>query len=137
MSDKVSKTIAQYKEFKQLQEYACAQETTILQMSKKIQTLEEKLKHSEVILKNAGPAINSIVQYSKSDSEDICKIEIAKLKSFTIERELTYEEVKKLDIYYKVLNNINSKPHPEKEAEQLPTDNLLKIVESENKNSKS
>lgn len=138
MADKISRTILQYKDMKSLQEFCEAQNTTILQLSKKIQALEEKLKHSEEILKNSNqvPIINSGVEYSQGHSEYICQIEIAKLKVITQERELTYEECKKFDTYYKILNNINSKPNREKDAEQLPTPDLLKLVESKDGNGK-
>lgn len=136
MSDsKISKTILQYKELSQLQEFAEAQNTTILQLSKKIQNLESKLKHSEELLKTSVPIIGSlpeITQIASDDSEYICLVEIAKLKSFTKERELTLEESRRFDTYYKILNNIKSKPVKEKEVEKLSDGDLLKLVESKN-----
>jgi uncharacterized protein YydD (DUF2326 family) len=140
MSDEIPKSIQQYKDFKSLQEFACAQNTTILQLSKKVQTLESKLKHAEDLLKTTVPNISSqlpgVKDFTQDDSEYICTVEIAKLKSFTRERELTLEESRKLDTYYKILNNINSKPKVEKEVEKLPTSELLKLVESKDDNGK-
>jgi hypothetical protein len=137
MSDnKISKTILQYKELTQLQEFAEAQNTTILQLSKKNQSLEEKVKHLENILKTTVPTIsslpNGVEDIADDDSEYICLVEIAKLKRFTNERELTLEESRRFDTYYKILNNINSKPKQEKEVKETPTGDLLKIVESKN-----
>lgn len=133
MSDEIPKSIQQYKDLKSLQEFAVAQNTTILQLSKKIQMLENKLKHSEELLKTNVPNISSqlpgIKINAENDAEYICIIEIAKLKTLTNERELTLEENRKFDTYYKILNNIKSKPNVEKEVESLPTNNLLEIAE--------
>jgi len=133
MSDEIPKSIAQYRDFKSLQEFAVAQNTTILQLSKKIQTLESKLKHSEELLKSTVPNISSqlpgVKVTAEEDSEYICLVEIAKLKNYTQERDLTLEESRRFDTYYKILNNIKSKPPMEKEVEETPTKDLLKIVE--------
>lgn len=132
----ISKTILQYKELSQLQEFAEAQNTTILNLSKKIQTLESKLKHSEDLLKSTVPNLSSqlpgVKVIAEEDSEYICLVEIAKLKNYTKERDLTLEESRRFDTYYKILNNINSKPNKEKDAEKLPTQDLLKLVETKN-----
>ena len=141
MSDEIPKSIAQYRDFKSLQEFAVAQNTTILNLSKKVQALEVKLKHSEDLLKSTVPNISSqlpgVKDFTNDDSEYICTVEIAKLKSFTKERELTLEESRKLDTYYKILNNINSKPKVEKEVKETDTKDLLKLVESKDDNGKS
>lgn len=134
MSDKpISKTIAQYKDWNQLAEFAEAQNTTILNLSKKNQLLEEKLKQAEVLLKSTVPNISSqlpgVKITAEDDSEYIATVEIAKLKTFTLERTLTLEETRMFDTYYKILNNINSKPNREKEVKETPTQDLLKIVE--------
>jgi len=136
MADKISRTILQYKDMAQLQMFAEAQNTTILQLSKKNQALDEKVKHLEELLKTTVPTISSLPNgasdIADDDSEYICLVEIAKLKRFTSERELTLEESRRFDTYYKILNNIKSKPATQKDVEELPTDSLLKIVESKN-----
>lgn len=131
----ISKTISQYKEWQQLAEFAEAQNTTILQISKKLQKYEDQIKHLETLLKTTVPAISSspgINKIADDDSEYICIVEIAKLKQITNERELTLEENRKFDTYYKILNNIKSKPNQEREVQEKDTDTLLKIVESNN-----
>lgn len=138
--NKISRTILQYKELSQLQEFAEAQNTTILNLSKKIQKYEDQIKHLEELLKTTVPTISSspkgVNDISNDDSEYICIIEISKLKQITNERELTLEENRKFDTYYKILNNIKSKPNKEKEAEKVPTQDLLKLVESIDDNGK-
>lgn len=92
-----------------------------------------------MLLKSSVPTISSNVGVDKiadNDSEFICVVEIAKLKQITNERELTLEENRKFDTYYKILNNIKSKPKQEKEVEQLSDNDLLKLVEGEKDNAK-
>lgn len=137
MSDEsVPKTILQYKDLATLREFATAQNTTILQLSKKVRALESKLKHAEDLLKTTVPNISSqlpgVKVSAEEDSEYICLVEIAKLKSYTRERDLTLEESRRFDTYYKILNNINSKPKVEKEVKEESTADLLKLVESKN-----
>jgi hypothetical protein len=133
MADEIPKTIMQYKDLATLREFATAQNTTILQLSKKVQNLEAKLKHSEELLKTTVPNISSqlpgIKVVAEDDAEYICTVEIAKLKARTLEESLTLEESRKLDTYYKILNNINSKPKIEKEVKEESTEDLLKLVE--------
>lgn len=132
----ISKTILQYKDMETLQQFAEAQNTTILQLSKKNQRLEDQVKHLETLLKTTVPNISSqpsgVNQIAEDDSEYICIVEIAKLKNITNERELTLEENRKFDTYYKILNNIKSKPKLEKEVQEASTENLLALVESKN-----
>lgn len=135
----ISKTILQYKDLQTLQEFAQAQNTTILQLSKKIQKYEDQIKHLEQLLKTSVPIIKTspegVDKFAEDDSEYICQIEIAKLKQFTLERELTIEENRKFDTYFKILTMINSKnKNQEKEAQKLPTEDLLKLVESKDVN---
>ncbi len=127
MSDNLSKTIAQYKTLEQLQEFASAQEQVITQLSKKIQNLEKE-KHAAPAIKTINAGVETV---AVDDAEFICIIEISKLKEASMERELTFEEAKRLEIYYKTLTQINAKkPNDEREAEKLPTDKLLQLVET-------
>lgn len=133
MSDEIPKSIMQYKDLATLREFAVAQNTTILNLSKKNQALEQKLKHTEELLKSTVPNISSqlpgVKISAEEDSEYICIVEIAKLKNYTQERDLTLEESRRFDTYYKILNNINSKPKVEKEVKEESTEDLLKLVE--------
>lgn len=132
----ISKTILQYKDMETLQQFAEAQNTTILQLSKKNQRLEDQVKHLETLLKTTVPNIssqpNGVNEISADDSEYIAIVEIAKLKTFTLKRALTLEESRMFDTYYKILNNIKSKPKLEKEVQETSTENLLALVESKN-----
>lgn len=132
---KISKTILQYKELSQLQEFAEAQNTTILQLSKKNQKLEDQVKHLEDLLKTSVPIIRTspegIQQLAEEDAEYICTVEIAKLKERSLVDALTLEESRRLETYFKILTQIKaSNKGREKEAQKLDTSDLLKLVES-------
>lgn len=134
----IDKTILQYKELFQLQEFAQAQMTTIMQISKKIQRLEDERDHLKQLLESSVPLIKTspdgVIRNAQEDSEYICTIEIAKLKNITQERELTYEETRKLSEYFKILSQINSKsPTKEKEVKELSTEKLLQLIDGEKK----
>lgn len=124
----------------QLQEFAEAQHTTIGQLSKKIQRLEEERNHLKSLLESSIPLIKttdqSISEVFKNDSEYICHMEIAKLKDITRARELTLEESRRFDTYFKILSQIEfkSEKKDEKEVEKLETKDLLKLIETDNGN---
>lgn len=137
----VDKTIAQYKEFSQLQEFATAQQTTIVQLSKKIQRLEEERDHLKQLLEQSVPLLNAdseIKQFAGEDAEYICNIEIGKLKQVSIARELTLEEARRLETYFKILTQIQNKNKkaPEREVKDLTTEDLLKLVDSDDAGTK-
>lgn len=130
----IDRTILQYKELSQLQEYAQAQQSTILQLSKKLKNTEEERDHLKILLETSVPLIKTqpegVEQIAENDAEYICNIEINKLKNLTTVRELTYEECKRLDTYFRILNQIHSKPNQsEREVKDLKTADLLKLVE--------
>lgn len=130
-----SKTIAQYKDFTQLQEYATAQELTIIQLSKKVQKLEDERNHFKKLLESSGTLISTDKKQliNEDDSENICNLEISKLRDNSIQRELTLEECRKLETYVKILTQLESrkKKPTEKEAEKLDTTALWALVENE------
>ena len=137
----IDKTILQYKELNQLQEYAMAQQTTIIQLSKKIQKIEDERDHLKTLLESSVPLLKTqpegVNQISGDDTEYICTVEISKLKNMTLERELTYEECKRLDTYFRILNQINSRPtQREKEVKDLKTEDQLKLVENNGNDNK-
>lgn len=136
MADNISKTVAQYKTLEQLQQYAEAQNSTILQLSKKVQRLEEERDHLKKLLETSVPIIkttdNKISEIYANDSEYICHMEIAKLKEISGLRELTLEESRKLETYFRIVSQVENKTKkPEKEVQKLDTNELLKLVESD------
>lgn len=137
----VDKTIAQYKDFSQLQEFAQAQQTTIVQLSKKLEKLEQEKDHykklAESPVKVVPPGQVIPKGTSDEDSEQICNMEIAKLRGVSTMRELTLEESRKLDTYFRILQQIKaSKKSTEREVDKLGEEELLKIVESQGNGTK-
>lgn len=134
-----SKTIEQYKTMEHLREFAEAQHTTISQLSKKIQRLEEERNHLKTLLESSVPIIKStdhaVTEIFENDAEYICHIEIAKLKEVSKVRELTLEETRKLSEYFKIITQIDFKSDKktEKQVKNLETQDLLKLIESEKK----
>lgn len=135
-----SKTLDQYKDYDTLREFAEAQHTTIGQLSKKIQRLEEERNHLKSLLESSVPLIKTtdenISKVFENDAEYICHIEIAKLKEVSKVTELTLEQSRRLDTYFKILTQIEfrSEKKEEKEVEKLETPELLKLIENDNGN---
>lgn len=135
----IDKTISQYKEFSQLQEFAQAQHTTIVQLSKKIQKLEDERDHLKSLLESSVPLIKTPnnVTSDDNDAEFICNLEISKLREISTQRDLTLEETRRFETYFKIVSQINNRSKlPEKEAEKTPSDALLALVESSDGNRK-
>ena len=124
----------------ELQAFAEQQHITILELTKKIDTLKEKNKQLETLLQTKTPVLvgeySPIVQAStinEAHEETICRIELKKLHDIAIERALTYEETKKVDIYTKLLIAINQKPKNQIiDTKKKGTEELLKLVNSSN-----
>jgi hypothetical protein len=133
----IDKTVGQYKDFNQLQEFAQAQQTTIIQLSKKIQKLEDERNHLKKLLESSVPLISPIKNENENDSEYICTMEISKLRDISTQRELTLEECRRLETYFKILTQINNRPKKEeKEVEKLSDSEVLKLVENNDVNRK-
>ena len=124
----ISRTIAQYKTLEQLQDYAAAQEQMITQLSKKIQKLESDKKVTP-ISPDSSKLLN-LKELGETDAEQICNLEMSKLKEASLSRELTLEEARRCEIYFKILKDIKSKEQKsEKEVEKLEQNDLLKLIE--------
>lgn len=134
----VSKTIQQYKDFDQLQQFAQAQHTTIVQLSKKIQKIEDERDHLKKLLESSVPILkdpNKPVDGNKfltTDEEAICVMQLNKLRDLSSERELTLEETKRVEIFSKILSNVRNAPKViELKTKQLSDQELLALVEND------
>lgn len=138
MSDTISKTILQYKEMSQLQAYAEAQNSTILQMSKKLKKIEEERDHLKQLLESSVPILKSDKpqlgeKFLTSSEEAICVMQLEKLRDISSERELTLEEARRVEIFSKVLSASKNSPKViELKTKHMTNDELLAIVESDN-----
>lgn len=110
----IDKMISQFKNMVELQSFAAAQYTTILDQSSKLKKLEDEVKHLKKLLESMSPLIGEPSKVSSVDDGEveasICRTELAKLQDISTQRELTYEEAKKVDMYAKLLITLQSRP---------------------------
>lgn len=119
----------------ELREFSEAQQKVIIQLNKKIQKLEadkakleETIKKSPVQLFQDGASIDPNME----TEEAICVMQIKRLEEISIGRELTLEETRKLEAFSKILSTFrNQKTAPKNRAEEIKTDDLLKLVEND------
>lgn len=97
----------------ELQAYSNAQTKTIVELSRKLNEKDQEILHLKKLLEGSTPLIREkkdLTKFESNDQEYICRIEINKLRDISIERELTLEECKKLDIYSKILKDLLNAP---------------------------
>lgn len=102
-----------FKTQKELQEYARAQFLTLLNANRHIQSLEmenQQLRSEITILKTSLPLPNEAKIISKSTEQDICEIEINRIKDLALQGPLTMEDTKRLDLLVKNLYIAKGKP---------------------------
>jgi len=71
----------------------------------------------------------------QSDTETVCVIQIAMLKGLAMNKELTLEETKKLEVFAKTLQMIRGKPTSDSDKKRdvgtkLTTEQLLALASS-------
>lgn len=137
-----NKSIEQYKEFSQLQEYAIAQQATIIQLSKKIQRLEEECDHLKKLLESSVPLIvkegndSNVEKFLSTAEETICIMQLDKLREISLERELTLEETRRVEIFAKILSTFRNVPKTiEIKNKNMKTEELLALVENDDRKS--
>ena len=131
MADNIDKSLDQYTTMDELRAYAQAQQKVLSQLKSKIQKLEQE--NRSLIDKKPGtvPANNSSIN-NISDEETIAREQLFLLKNISRERELSFEETKKVEIYTKVLSTIKNTPKTiEVKAKQLTDAELLAAIEKE------
>src|SRR5271170_5580033 len=109
------KTIEQYKSMDDLQLFAEAQNSTILQLSKKIQKLEEERDHLKKLLESSVPLIKEegkegAEKFLTSAEEAICIMQLERLRDISSSRELTLEESRRCEIFSKILSTFRNMP---------------------------
>lgn len=102
----------------ELKDFAHSQQTLIEDLMLRNKRLEEKLKHAESLLK--GLQKNGVV-LKVSPEEMICVEQIEVLKAKSSERELSTDEVKRLDL---LIKNIKILREPQAKSETLDADNM-------------
>jgi hypothetical protein len=139
----LDKMAEQFTSVEELQAYSAAQYNTILSLNTKINELNKQLevlteKNKQLNKDLAVAGLNESKdksQFAVSDEEATCTIQIALIKCNAMDRELTTDEVKRLEIFVKTLQIIkgrnvkddNSKQ--EKELAKMSSSELLEYMD--------
>src|ERR1700676_3522434 len=112
MSNPSDKMIAQFTTLEDLQAFAKAQQKTLIDLTKKLKTSEDKIKHLEKLVEGAVPLINppAKIDFTANDEESIAREQLYLLKKISSERELNTEETKRVEVYAKILMSLKNKP---------------------------
>lgn len=88
-----------------------AQYNTITELTKKLAKAEEKVQHLEKLLESGVPSTPSTLDTVSRIGEEelICRTQINLLRKISDERQLTLEEARKVEIYNKILLQLNAK----------------------------
>lgn len=111
--------LTQFKNLKELQEYANKQYMTISIMKQQLDDAKAKITHLESLLASKATVLNV-----DSEQEEICKIEINRLYQKTLRSPLDFQEAKILETYTKILLAAKGKEIDEKKEKK--TDKELK-----------
>jgi hypothetical protein len=142
-NNQLDKMVEQFTSIEELQAYSAAQYNTILSLNTKInelnKQLEELSKKNAILSKDLAVAsLGTSVdknQFAVSDEEATCTIQIAMIKTNAMQRELTTDETKRLEIYVKTLQVIkgrdvkDDKSKQEKELAKMSSAELLEYMD--------
>lgn len=131
----IDKMLSELKDINELKKFAEAQNKTILNLSKELKDAKDKTKHLEKLLESTVPSIPKDQNKYEKEDETICIRQLQILRDLSNERELTYEECKKVDTYSKILQAIHGiKEEEVPKARGLETNDLLnkiKLIKNE------
>lgn len=140
----ISELSKSYDTYEKLQVFCQAQFRQILNLTKKINELEEKnkelqdrMKHNnnKEVVAMSNEANNLITPDFKvlNDAKTIAQVQIKMLKEESFNRELTLEETKKLEIFNRILTEKQEKKEPLKAgAKILDNEDLLALIDGSN-----
>jgi hypothetical protein len=117
----------------ELQAFCAAQTRQILDLNRKVNTLEKeaaimqkRLASGEIEARKQEDSVKADI----TDEQAICEMQLSILKDRSLEGELTMEESKKVEIFAKLLFNMRNPGKKELEiAKNADTRELLKLVE--------
>jgi hypothetical protein len=134
----IDKMLEQFKDVASLQKYAEAQYKTILSLSKRVKSLEEENVELKDLLEKSTPLLQeekqNFIAYqveASSDEEMIAKVQLARIKEISMERELTLEEAKRVEIFTKILANKGSNTSIAIQTQKMNSDDLLKMLDND------
>jgi len=127
----IDKMLEQFKELPELQAFARAQQKTITELTKKNKAQDDEIKHLKKLLEGAVPVIQEKpIDFGANDEEAIAREQLFLLKKMSNERELNYEETKRVEIYSKILMALKDKQPKtiEVKSRQLSDSELLNAL---------
>jgi len=123
MSESIDKLAEQYaSDEADAKAYQKAQTATIIAQTKQINELRKKLEElsqqtEQLTIENTRlRALNPNEQFETEDAETIAMVQLALLRNYSMQRELTLEECKKSEIYVKILKEVRAKQPVQQEA---------------------
>jgi hypothetical protein len=132
MSD--SKLTVIQKTPEEMMEYIDAQQKVLTQLNKKIQKVENENIQLKIQLEKKSPMVveKKNNAFAVSDEESIAREQLYLLRQVSMERELSYEECKKVDTYTKILLSLKAKeiPYDQQKYDEMTPEELEKLVEN-------
>lgn len=134
----IDKMAQQFTSIEELQAYSEAQYKTIVSLNEKLNASQKEIEKLQAEIKKLvleGAVKNSVPEDSKfktTDEETTCVIQLAMIKANAMQRELTTDEVKRLEIFVKTLNLIRGKVPDEKkerDTSKMSTEELMAYAE--------
>jgi hypothetical protein len=103
--DTITTLAGQFQSNGELQIYCDAQYITLQKAQERIKALETENKHLQTLIAATQPLVGPLKSelIVKSTEQTICEMEIEKLKTVSMNRSLTLEETKRLDLLVKNL----------------------------------
>lgn len=116
----------------EIKAFSTAQNKTIIELSRRLKEKDDEIVHLKKLLEGSVPLVKAPTDLTQADGDDreyLCRIGLRQLKQISDERELTFEECRKLDIYSKILKDLMGGPKTiEVKSRNLSNDELLKLV---------
>lgn len=138
MSDQIDKMLEQFKDLASLQKYADAQYKTILSLTKKLKVLEQENGDLKDLLEKTTPILDeekktfSLPTVEASSNEEmIAKVQLSRLNEISMDRELTLEEAKRVEIFSKILASKGTDKPAMIQLQKMDSSELLKALENE------
>lgn len=134
--DNIVTLAGKFESFVDLQNYCDQQFLVITELKNEAKLLKEEIAHLKTLLTSTTTLIEQSkepIKVEVSSEQAICEIQIEKLRTKAVERELTLEETKRLDLLVKNLYLIKFPKNQDMEAEfrnlsSLPKTKLLELA---------
>lgn len=100
----------------------------------KVKLLEDKINELTLENEKLKEKSSGLISILSIDEELICRGQMSRLKKTSDERELTLEETRKLEIFYKILSSLlnQNKGETNKPEKKVDSAQLLSLVEAIN-----